>query len=326
MKKTLAFCCLYILFVSIGFAQTASNFAIKAAEKSKKRDYKGAIEYYNKAIEIAPDSADYYIYKSYCYYNMGDKDAADINAQDILKTFDNNWYAYTIVADYYQDVKEFDKEVETMELAVEKFTSVHDTVRISLLNGLGWSRYNVRDFYGAKKEYMRASAIDTANVHTWYYLASVYDEVGKADSSIYYYNRLIEKNPDRWGYYISIGFLYNNIEKYTEAMGIYKKAFALVDKIKKNKGYIDDSSLGLLYSNRGFANFKLGKYKDALKDLNKGVEYYPMNSYVYKNRALVYIQLKMFKEACVDLYRATSLGFSDQYGTEVEKMITTYCR
>jgi len=52
---------------------------------------------------------------------------------------------------------------------------------------------------------------------------------------------------------------------------------------------------------------------------------YPVNSYAYKNRALIYIEEKKWKEACEDLSKANELGYTRQYGKEVNELITKYC-
>lgn len=53
---------------------------------------------------------------------------------------------------------------------------------------------------------------------------------------------------------------------------------------------------------------------------------YPTNSYAYRNLALVYIELKILKEACNALGYAKSYGFERQYGGEVEALIDKHCK
>ncbi len=51
----------------------------------------------------------------------------------------------------------------------------------------------------------------------------------------------------------------------------------------------------------------------------------PDNSFVYKNRALIYISLDSLNLACQDLEKANILGFTENYGKEVNELITKLC-
>jgi hypothetical protein len=62
-----------------------------------------------------------------------------------------------------------------------------------------------------------------------------------------------------------------------------------------------------------------------MEDVNHSLELYPSNSFAYKNRALIFIALKQYNFACDDLKKAISLGFTEMYGGEVQKLLEKYC-
>lgn len=78
-------------------------------------------------------------------------------------------------------------------------------------------------------------------------------------------------------------------------------------------------------NNRGYAYYMLGKYDEALKDINLSLQLDASNSYAYKNRALVYFKLQK-SEACNDLQTAIDKGFTKMYGDEVLKLQQEHCK
>ena len=70
---------------------------------------------------------------------------------------------------------------------------------------------------------------------------------------------------------------------------------------------------------------KLGDLKGAMGDVNKSIELYPSNSYAFRNRALIFIEMNKIQDACNDLQRSSELGFTKMYGSEVDDLRTKYC-
>ena len=63
-----------------------------------------------------------------------------------------------------------------------------------------------------------------------------------------------------------------------------------------------------------------------MEDINKSIELYPTNSYAYKVRALIHIANKKDEKACEDLDIAIELGYTQQYGEEVQQLINANCK
>jgi hypothetical protein len=71
---------------------------------------------------------------------------------------------------------------------------------------------------------------------------------------------------------------------------------------------------------------KLNDLVGAMTDINRSLVLHPSNSFAYKIRALIKIEQGSTKEACADLSKAIELGYTDQYGTEVEELIVKNCK
>lgn len=70
----------------------------------------------------------------------------------------------------------------------------------------------------------------------------------------------------------------------------------------------------------------MGDLKGALADVNKSIKLYPANSYAFRNRALIYIEMNKIKKACEDLQAAIDKGFVQSYGQEVIELQKKHCK
>jgi tetratricopeptide (TPR) repeat protein len=103
-------------------------------------------------------------------------------------------------------------------------------------------------------------------------------------------------------------------------IGEYKKALAL-----SNKLIAMHPKEGVALNNRGFIKYKMNDLTGALEDINNSILLVADNSFAFKNRGLVYIAMNRNNEACADFQKAIYLGFSTNYGTEVEELQKKFC-
>ncbi|MEL6254371.1 MAG: hypothetical protein AAFR87_20350 [Bacteroidota bacterium] len=82
----------------------------------------------------------------------------------------------------------------------------------------------------------------------------------------------------------------------------------------------------LAFSNRSFSRLKVGDLKGAMKDVEKSLKLYSGNSYAYRNRTHIYLEMGKRDKACEDLFEAEKQGFSKIYGPEVQKLIIFNCQ
>jgi Flp pilus assembly protein TadD len=64
---------------------------------------------------------------------------------------------------------------------------------------------------------------------------------------------------------------------------------------------------------RGIAYASKGKFKEAVSDLTAAISASPKNGSAYFNRAIVYLNTNKKELACIDLKKATDLGFTDAF-------------
>ena len=102
---------------------------------------------------------------------------------------------------------------------------------------------------------------------------------------------------------------------YAQAIAEYTK---LLDFDPENKNF-----MSIILTNRALCLKKQGKNMEALKDVDKAIEYNPNYSTAYIRRALIYEEFKMFDDAKADLSKAKELDPSntkiDGYANEANQ-------
>ena len=94
---------------------------------------------------------------------------------------------------------------------------------------------------------------------------------------------------------------------YGKAMHLYKKS------LKLKPSHPDE-----VYLHIGISYIALGKYKKAIKTLNKSIEINPVSSSPYYNRGFAYFRLKKFAMAKQDLKKAIEIN-KPVYSNEIKE-------
>jgi tetratricopeptide (TPR) repeat protein len=107
-------------------------------------------------------------------------------------------------------------------------------------------------------------------------------------------------------------------------------------KATQDAKFVIDNADSSLFSNKlnvagaynilGFVEYKQGDNSTALKYIEKSLSLMPENSYAYRNKALIFIDLHQKIKACEALNKAKTLKFLDSYGDEVDKLIGINCK
>jgi len=122
--------------------------------------------------------------------------------------------------------------------------------------------------------------------------------------------------------------------EYTQAY--INRAYYAKEKLSDYKGAIEDYIIAInmstddndahAYSNMAYAKMKMKNYKDALDDIKFSLSLDSLNSYAYRNKALIFLALKNKHVACVDLHKAIKLGYTENFGNDVQELIDENCK
>jgi tetratricopeptide (TPR) repeat protein len=166
---------------------------------------------------------------------------------------------------------------------------------------------------GAIQDYHILIDLKPEKVSYYIGLARIYDSVGHYEDGISVLKRGLKNNPKE------IPIL-NNLSYYSAQINKYKDAINYADKGLKYA--IEPMWKAALLNNRGYGYLSLGKYPEALDDINQAIQLDPNNSFAYCYRAIANIHLKRMETVCDDLKKAKNLGAT----TLTEDLIKVNCK
>lgn len=232
-----------------------------------------------------------------------------------LVRYPNNSHLLTTKGVMLTEYSQPQEAVKWHSLAINYADS--DSVRMSCLINRSAAYLSYRKFDEAYDDLLEAYHIDSFNIAVCINLGVVADEVGKADQVLRYYYRVLEIDST----YIDI---YNNIGFKLQLDGDHKGAIACFDRLiaySEEQGGAD----AFAYSNRSYSKLQIGDLKGAMSDIETSIKLYPLNSWAYRNKGLIYIAMGKNDKACDEFMTALETGFTEMYGDEVMKLYKNYC-
>jgi tetratricopeptide (TPR) repeat protein len=301
-----------LFFRSISFAQSVQDILSKAGQLRDNKKYDEALILFNNVMEKDTTNYQAYVQRGLLFDDMNEMEKAYDDYSKAIVIHSDSSLAY-----HYRAVLLF-KMIYTEEAIYDNTKAIefadNDSLRMICFSNRGNAKQQKRDFQGAFEDYSRAYLLDTNSVVTLNNMASSLDELGRRDEAISYFKKISEKDSLFIGGYVNLGFQYNNIGKYKEALKCFDKALT----IEK------DEPLSL--NNRGLTKFYLKDYNGALKDINQSISIYPGNAYAYKNRALVYLAQNKKDMACQDIQKALDYEFTKVSGEDVNELQKKHCK
>jgi len=180
----------------------------------------------------------------------------------------------------------------------------------------GSAKYQLKNYKAAVQDFNQAIELENEYSDAYYVRALCYGNLNKYDKALNDFNKVIELKPNYKDAYINRGFYV------FEKTGDFEGAISDYNKFLELNG---DDDNAFAFNNRGYAKYKINDLEGAMNDIQESIRINPENSFVYKNRALIYISLDSLVLACQDIEQANILGFSDNYGAEVNELITKFC-
>ncbi|BDC17980.1 tetratricopeptide repeat protein [Acidianus sp. HS-5] len=174
-------------------------------------------------------------------------------------------------------------------------------------------------------------------------MAKILLEMGKDDEALEYFDKSGNKE-EKGRILLSRGMYDETLEELRDVNSPQAKLIRATVYLRKEDyakvlQELNDIELQdpLYYKTKGIAEYYLGNYYDALKDLTRGIELYPLDSELYYYRALVKISLNEDKEAENDINSAINLnpyyaeayfskGFLKEKKGKYEEAIAYYSR
>jgi len=266
--------------------------------------YQMAIEYFSKAIDAIPEDAEAYDLRAIVWFRLLEIENAINDLETALQVDPEYHIAFSHLGEiaiaknnyeqaelYYSKALEIfpDNLVYLSNLALVKLNLKKDLECLEVCNNI------LKDYPSDKW------ALDCRG--------SVYLNQKKYSESIQDYIKLSHEDRDNAVVYNNIGYAYSKLGVIDKA----KNNLNLCIRLKPDFAYAHD--------NLGYVYYLENNFQKALELINTSINLDPSNSYAFKNRALVYLKQNKLLQAADDLKLATELGFTKDYGDEVEKLL-----
>lgn len=263
-----------------------------------------AIMFYNKYLDIAPNSIEAYIGRGRANAMLNNLQSAYSDFDMVIKKFPTSSEGYYYKSYLLQNEQKFEEALrvfnqieELNDMVVFDFHRLRAPIYMSL-----------KRYAEALQEYDRAVWMYYFDDPIVYHdRALCYEAMGKHTEAIQDMNKAIRYDSTSENYYNYRGLLESKIGKYKEAISDFTKAIAL------------NPMFAYAYNNRGDAESKSGKLEEGLIDIEKSIQLDPENAWAYGNKGCVLVRLGRYKESLKWLDKALSIDAKLEWVIECKR-------
>ena len=267
-------------------------------------DYTNALKDYSKSIELETDNPEWYGYRADCYIEIENYNSALKDYDKMIDLNPNSPFNYNNRADFYREyLNEFDLALKDYAKAIYLNSNDFETARA--INNRAIIYSNQGEDKLAIEEYSKSIIIEPYEPLYYSNRARRWQHLGDYTNALKDYSKSIELETDNPEWYNYRADCYIEIENYNSAL----KDFSSAIKKDKNDPYY-------WYLRADFYENKLNDKKNALTDLNKGVDLDPKNYLI--ERAKFYYRQKELKNAerdynlLIDLNKSYSESYNER--------------
>lgn len=246
------------------------------------KDYKGAIEDYKKSLEFYPEYYTNYSEIASCYVKLNDIEKALFYLDIAIEKDPKNYTLYSDKVNCLRILKKYD---EALKIQLQ-----YDEIYKNEFGEIESYEKTANSFFKAENYSQALKYINKAIKHNEgndLYLAKccILLEAKKYKKLIKYCDKIAKSTPDKdklYGLYIYIGLANYYADNYKEALEYFNKT------IKAKRDYTD------AYLMKYYTEHLLGKTKQSIKNLQKLIKKYPMNTLSYGYLLAIYYEKELY--------------------------------
>ena len=245
------------------------QFQISGNKKLKKNDYYGAIADFTKAIELEPNSGNYYRYRGFAKNNLKDYYGAVADYTKAIELDPNYPLNYSNRAFAKQSLNDYNGAIADFTKAIELDPNSGNYYRYR-----GLIKNYLKDYYGAVADLTKAIKLEPNSAVNYSNRAFAKQSLNDYNGAIADFTKAIELEPNSAVNYSIRAVAKKNLKDYYGAIADFTKAIEL-----------DPNGSFDYYNSRASAKESLKDYNGAVADTSKAIELEPENSTLYANRA-----------------------------------------
>ena len=203
-------------------AFTATQWNEKGCELYDKKDYHGAIECYQKAIEFDQNFAYPWNNMGSAYNRLGDYIEAIKCCQTAIEIDPDNAIPWSNMGYACVELGKEDKAIEYYQRSIEL-----DPDNAVSWSNMGYAYDNLGDYEKAIECHKKAVALDPENAVSWGNMGHAYYNQKDYEKAIECYEKAVELDPDNEISWNKLGYAYNNLGNYDEAIECFQEALEI---------------------------------------------------------------------------------------------------
>lgn len=269
----------------------ADDFYLQGADLERKKDYRGAIAAYDRALKINPKYAKAHFGKGYARIELGDYRQGIADYTRAIALDSKNPVAYHNRGIGYNNLKEYDRAIEDYDRAIAL-----DPNYSQAYYSRGYARVELKQYTQGIADYTQTIALDSKNAAAYHNRGIAHSELKDYERAIENYDRAIALDPNYSRAYYSRAYARIELKQYPQGIADYTSAIAI------------DPNYPEAYYSRANARFDLKDYSEALADYSRAIANKPNFADAYNNRGNTRKKLGDNRQAISDYTQAIALN------------------
>lgn len=256
----------------------------------KIRKFDEGIRYATEALSISSDSAQLYLIIGTGYISKGDFKNGITFYENALAIEPGNIEIYGAISILYESGGELKNAIQILERIPENIKTSELFTRLGSLSG------KLNNHESAIKYYQKSYTMDTTNITALIGIGTGFDILAMQDSAVYYYERARKnETPNLWLEKRLIE-LYSDIDQYGKLVSLAQELIT--------RDYADVHTR----RNLGFALYKMGMVQDALNEFLIASQLDPQDTYSRFYAGRIYLEQGDYNRARKEITGAIKIN------------------
>ena len=271
----------------------SSPFAERAQSYFEMGDYGLAIQEWDRAIEVFPQNAPFYLNRGLAYFELGDPEQAARSYDESLQIDPLNANAYYNLGNAQKErgPNEYQSALDAYDEAIRL-----DPRRAEAYVGRGAVLTELGQLEKAIEDLNEAIRLNSRSTNIYIYRSQAFRGTGQLNPAIEDLSQVLLSDPQNIAAYLDRAAAYQELGEQERAIEDYNSALGLG---------ADDS---LIYNNRGTSYGELGLHDLAIADFDQAIGFDPEFGLAYNNRGNSYGALSQHEQAIQNYDAAISLS------------------
>ena len=287
----------------------AQAYANRGKAKDELGDFKGALSDLTKAIELKPEEQDYYIHRGNTKVKIHDFAGAISDCSKAIELEPTDAALFAHRAGIYQLAGKYKEALADLDEAIRlkpgyALYYMHCAEVYSLLKDPTKTLQNVN----------KALKLEPNNVK-YMTIKGVYaNRFGNKELALSSFKKAIDINAHYYEPHQKLAEIYDAQGQLDLAIKYFSEAISVYDTDSKK-------ALALLYNSRGTVYGKMKDYNKAITDFDRALSSWPNFADAYSNRAFAKFNLGLYKQADVDCNMALQIDPGMRKAQTIKEMI-----